>query len=1280
MKNIYKPLLLLILFTAAFDLFGQAISEHHILQWNAPAPWDATAKESTELVLNFDDATFVDTYGMLPVFTQRFPMDDNTARLDFELKNIQWAPVTADMDRIEDLQLITDEPQHISEISTTRGERHTIFRLMPLRFNAASGNFEKIISFDLSWEKSPLPLGENIGLMLNSIPSYADNSVLADGTWFKIGLLHDGVYKLTYEQLQQMGMQGSVASSAIALYGNGGGMLPQDNEDFRYDDLQENAIEMHDGGDGSFDAGDYVIFYGQSPHAWTYSNIKQAYEYSLNKFSDTAYYFINTSATDGMRIQVQPQAALTPENIIKTYNDYASHEIDSINLIRSGREWYGETFSEQLSHTFFFPFPHRDVSANTHISTDIAARSALTSKFVIRANGDSVYYDNVSYVQMNSQTKYANVSDKSRWFKANDTRDITVNISYLKPDNFSIGWLNFVTINVMSHLIYDNKFFSFRNRQQAPPNRLSQYVIGNAQPNFNVWNITNRLLPRKMATTFDDGACKFTTQSDTIDEFIGFTADDYRLPISMGSVENQNLHHLGAADFIIVTHPLFLEQAERLKALHEEVDGMIVHVATTDQIYNEFGSGIADPTAIRDFVRMIYYRSPAAPKLKYLLLFGDGSYDPKHRTGENQNMVPTFESKNSHWYAGSFVTDDYFGLMDDGEGKESVGSIDLGIGRFPVVTQRQATDMVDKVENYMHLTSRTQGAWRNQLCFMADDGNGNLHVSQADTILVRDIRRKNRDVNINKIYIDAYPLESTANGNTFPQANKAFNDQMQEGVLIVNYTGHGGETGLTHESVVGISDILSWKNYDRLPLVITATCEFSRFDNPALTSAGELVLLNPHGGGIGLLTTVRVAFASVNLILNKRIYDTLFTIQGGNNIRFGDLIMKSKLPSSSSLLNFVLLGDPALRLALPQHDVITDSINGQPANFFRDTLSANSTITISGHIQQHNMPGALLSDFEGVIYPVLYGKPEQVTTLGSASDSYPYTFELQNNILCQGKASVKNGRFSYTFVLPRDIDYNFGYGKLSYYAVDSTRDASGYFTGVMIGGVPQNAQADNLGPDIKMFLNDSTFIPGTAINPSPLFLAHLSDPSGINATGAGIGHDIVLTIDGNTMQSIILNHLFDPELDNHSSGSIALPLGPLSNGLHTLRLRAWDMFNNPSEKTLEFFVSDSIGVNLLNVFNYPNPFRDETWFTFRHNQFEGTLTATIEIYDFYGRLVQTLGPNTVNASGYAMEPIHWNGTNQGGDKLAPGLYLYRLRVNDAKGQSTERVQKLIITD
>ncbi len=1278
MKNFYKPLLLLILFTAAFDADSQTVSEHHSLQWNAPVPWVASAKESTELVLNFDEATFVDSFGLLPVFTRRIPMNENTERLNFELKNVQYAPVAADMDLIEDTQLITDAPQHLEQIAVTRGERHTIFRLMPLRFNATSGNFEKIISFDLSWEVSPY--GANIRVKHDSIPDYADNSVLATGAWFKIGILTDGIYKVTYDHLQQLGVAGSVPSSAIAVYGNGGGMLPQLNDVFRYDDLQENAIEMFDDGDGSFDAGDYFVFYGQSPHAWNYNNMKQAYEYSLNKFSDTAFYYVTTSATAGKRIEVQPQQILSAENIVTTYDDFATHEIDSINLIRSGREWYGETFSEQLSYDFFFPFPHRDVSSNTYISTDFAARSAITSKFVICANGDSVYYDNVSYVVMNSATKYANVSNKARWFEINDTPDVTINISYLRPDNFSTGWLNFVTVNVTSHLVYDGKFFSFRNRQQAIPNRVSQYVIGNAETNFNVWNITNPLLPCQMATTFDDGVCKFIIQSETINEFVGFTANDYRSPQLMGSVENQNLHQLGAADFVIITHPLFLPQAERLKALHEEVDNMVVHVVTTDQIYHEFGSGIADPSAIRDFVRMIYYRSPEAPKLKYLLLFGDGSYDPKNRVGENQNMVPTFAARNSHWYAGSFATDDFFGMMDPGEGLESVGSIDLGIGRFPVVTQRQATDMVDKVERYMRLNSKNQGAWRNQLCFMADDGNGNLHVMQADTILVRDIMRKNRDVNINKIYIDAYPLESTANGNTFPQANKAFNDQMQEGALIVNYTGHGGETGLTGEGVVEITDILSWKNYERLPLVITATCEFSRFDNPALTSAGELVLLNPHGGGIALLTTVRVAFASVNLILNKRIYDTLFMIHGGNDIRFGDLIMKSKLPTSSSLLNFVLLGDPALRLAMPQHDIITDSINGQPAIHFKDTLSANSTITISGHVQQHNSPGMVLTDFNGTIYPVLYDKPEDVTTLGSAHDSYPYTFKLQNTILCQGKASVKNGRFTYTFMLPRDIDYNFGYGKLSYYAVDSTRDASGYFSGVMVGGTPQNAQADTEGPDIKMFLNDSTFLPGTAINPEPLFLARLSDPSGINATGTGIGHDIVLTIDGNTYHSIILNHLFDPELDDHSSGNIALPLGPLSNGMHTLRLRAWDMYNNSSEKTLEFFVSDSIGVSLLNVFNFPNPFRDGTWFTFRHNQFEGDLTATVEIYDFYGKLVKTLESQTVSTSGYAIEPIYWVGTSRGGEKLAPGMYIYRMRVGNFKGQFTERVQKLIITD
>jgi hypothetical protein len=499
--------------------------------------------------------------------------------------------------------------------------------------------------------------------------------------------------------------------------------------------------------------------------------------------------------------------------------------------------------------------------------------------------------------------------------------------------------------------------------------------------------------------------------------------------------------------------------------------------------------------------------------------------------------------------------------------------------------------------------------------------------------------------------------------------------------LFINYTGHGGELGWCAENVLQISDINSWTNFNTLPVFITATCEFSRFDNPTMTSAGELVLLNDNGGGIALLTTTRLAFAQSNLTLNRRIYDTLFRANPGNYPRLGDLIRFSKTPSNSNIRNFVLLGDPALAIAFPKYDVVTETINGEPVEVFSDTLKANSMVTVTGYVADFTGEHNVIDSFNGELFPVLYDKAVTLTTLGNDPKSSPAQFELQDRILYQGKASVVDGKFSFSFVIPKDISYQYGNGKLSYYAADSLADAGGYFNEFILGGYDQTTSIDDVGPQIDLFLNDSLFLNGSKINASPVMFAKLEDPGGINTSGNGIGHDIVATLDGESSNAIVLNKYFEPELDDFTSGYITYPFSNLAMGNHSLELKAWDMYNNSSSTTIEFFVSDSIGVDLSQVYNYPNPFNsDGTYFTFRHNQFGEELSVEIDIYDFSGQLVTTIKPQTVITNGYTIDPIYWNGEDRGGSKLGPGFYIYKIKVGNDIGYQTQRVQKMVISN
>jgi hypothetical protein len=1263
-----------ILIAIALSAFADTVTEK--LKWTGVQSLMINGGEIKTLSFyNSDNAV---PWGLLPVYTRKFDLPASGLRYEFEISNPEFIPLEYnDISEIADTDLISDTLLFTSNRETFRNNHHIVFRMLPLRVNPATGQIEKLVSFDLSYVLQP---GGQTDLKDNPV-DYAENSVLSTGDWFKISVSENGIHKVTWQHLSDLGMNMTdLQSEKIRLFGNGGGMLPQENGKFRYDDLVENAILVFDGDDGTFDQGDYFLFYGQSPNTWKLSTTGRTFEHSKHKFSLKNHYFINRGELAGKRIEESVVSPFPAETIINTYNDYASHEEDLVSLIKSGAEWYGEEFNDELTKDFYFPFPNRDVTKDVHITCDLAARSTTTSSFTAFINSDSVFRDNVGAISEGSITKYANPSKKSSWFMANTTPDLTVTLNYNRNDNKSVGWLNYITINVISNLKFDGHQFLFRNIDAHVNKELCEYRISNANTNLQVWDITAPLLPQQVPVTFEDGFAKYTIQPDSLREFIAFDGTDFMEPGLLGAVPNQNLHAHNNAEFIIVTHPDFADQAMRLKELHQEIDGMEVIVADLYEVYNEFSSGTPDVTAIRDFVRMVYLRSFGTPHaLKYLLLFGDGSYDPFNRVGGNLSFIPAFQSKQSLWFTSTYVTDDYFGLMDSQEGNDASGNVDIGIGRFAVNSPEEADLMVDKVESYMRMTPEVQGNWRNSMTFIADDEDNNLHLLQADTVLVSRIQRKNKTVNISKVYLDAYRQETTASGETYPQVNIDINKKINDGTLIVNYTGHGGELGLSHEKVVQISDILSWNNSDMLSVFITATCEFSRFDNPALTSAGELVLLNQNGGAIALYTTTRLAFASANLLLNKRLYDTLFSAYPETHPRLGDLMMFSKTPSNTNLRNFVLLGNPALRLALPGYKVVTDSINGIPADQFNDTLNASGHLTVSGHIESY-IPGGLVEDFNGTIYPVLYDKPTAVTTLGNDPTSYPYTFEALNSTLCKGKATVSEGRFKFSFVLPLDISYHFGNGKLSYYAADSTRDAGGYYSDLIIGGIADGAYVDNTGPEIEVFLNEwNSALPGQ-VNTDPVMYAKLADPSGINHLGTGIGHDIVLTMDGPLYDSYILNDSFEQVMDDHTTGTLTFPMKDLPNGSYTLELKAWDMLNNSSTRTIDFSVSDNIEVDLLEVYNYPNPFKDHTWITFRHNQFGEDLTIEIDIYDFYGQHVRTIGPENVFTNGYAVEPVLWEGDTEGGSKLKPGFYFYHLKVSNEKNQSAERIQKLIITE
>jgi hypothetical protein len=675
---------------------------------------------------------------------------------------------------------------------------------------------------------------------------------------------------------------------------------------------------------------------------------------------------------------------------------------------------------------------------------------------------------------------------------------------------------------------------------------------------------------------------------------------------------------------------------------------------------------------------MIYDRANNDDELpQYLLLFGDGSYKNK---GNTDDLILTYQTSNSVGEVKSIVTDDYYGLLDNNEG-EIYGLLDIGIGRFPVNSQKEAQLMVDKVKNYY--SKQNMGRWRKKICFFSDDQNGdriegNTHMSGANA-LATSIESNYPAFDITKVYLDAFRQVSSSTGDRYPDAKQRVNEIVNSGVLIFNYTGHGGELGLTHEQVLSVNDAISWNNQDKLSLFVTASCEVSRFDEAELVSFGEHILLNEQGGGIALFSTTRLVYANQNDLLNQQFFN--FVLEHGTNNKkytLGDIVRLAKTnigtSNTENKRKFALLGDPALRLVYPERNVATTKINNQDISQYIDTISALEKVTIEGRVEDTS--GNLLSGFNGIVYPVVFDKETQITTLKNDGGDTPFNFKTRDNILFKGKASVTNGNFSFQFIVPKDISYNYGFGKISYYADNNTLDLRGNYDSIIIGGSNSNAPADTTGPTIELYLNDKNFVSGSVTDENPVLLAYVSDSNGINTVSQGIGHGISAVLEGSNTLNIDLNSYYESEIDEYQSGKIEYPFHNLKAGNYTLTVKIWDVYNNSAQKSIEFTVKKSSELKLDHVLNYPNPFTTQTSFYFEHNQPNHSMDVLIQIFTISGKLVKTI-KKTISPEGYRVGPIEWDGLDDFGDKIGRGVYIYRLSVR-CNNKTAEKIEKLVI--
>lgn len=1224
--------------------------------------------DGNALIFRYKGQQEVDGSTRLPVISFEcllpaiLPLDS----IHVNIVSAQWEYVTPIENEYLTRFQIPKELEGLKSISEIQQRPFFNVRYLPFRRTNNPQIHQRLIS--LTVEVNYPEVGNGAELKRAQAP-YASSSVLSKGKWVKIKVSETGIFRIPYSKLTEWGFSNP---SKVKVYGNGGGMLPKANSIWRPDDLVQNPV---------YHETNSIYFYAQGPVKWQYNSLRGMFMHQLHDYSVSAFYFLSEEG-DAVLMSEQSSDQLVPNRESVSFDDFQYYEKEEYNLLKSGRNWYGDRF-EATGNTRFdlqLQFANTIVTEPAKIFLTLLARSNQPSSYEVRLNGSS---DPILQIPVSSISfsDWVGVfaregSATASFYPASDK--LSVSVLYKPLVNTSLGWFDKMNVQVRRQLKMAGAQMAFRDVNSVGSGNVTKFKVSGVDNTMKIWNVTNHLQPQRVIWENFNNEAVFAANTDNLQEYIIFNPSGaLPIPEFVEQVSNQNLHGEGSIDYIIVCDPDFLGEANRLALLHQQFSGLTTLVATQKQVFNEFSSGQPDVVAIRSFVKMFYDRAAGdvSKMPKYLLLFGDGTYN--NRGSSVNNRILTYQSVNSLHHTETFVTDDFYGFLDDSEGASDVSDkMDIGVGRFPVSSVAEAKLAVDKTAAY--LQNQKKGLWRGQLTFVGDDGDNNTHMYDSDRLAVK-VSQTNPEFDINKIYFDAYRKVSGSNGQTFPEVNDAIDRSITEGTLIWNYTGHGGERGLANENVVTIPRVLAWTNYDRLSLFVTATCEFSRFDDDEV-SAGEHVFLNSKGGGIALLSTTRVVYSSLNYILNDNFYSHVFKRSPtGEKLRFGDIMRLTKQSSGNSVnkLNFTLLGDPALQLAYPDNQVQTTHVNNKDIAVESDTLKALSLAAIDAQVL---MPGVgIMDDFNGKANITVYDKGVTVKTLGN-DGNLPFEYMVYQNILFKGLTTVTHGKMTSSFVIPKDIRYHFGKGRISYYAESDDSEAFGAYNNIVIGGF-KAAQVDENGPKINAWLNNKDFKPGNTVGTAPLLLAEIFDQNGINTSGNGIGHDITLTIDGDVSSKIVLNNYFVASLDSYQGGTILFQLPELSPGTHILTLKVWDTHNNSTELNISFKVEKTDELVIRKVHLYPNPVKSgtELWISFEHDDPNAAITLDAELHDLSGRIIKK-ERKTVFSSGVMTAPFSWKAVDAYSRPLRNGLYILRLRSASESGKNGTISQKIVVIE
>lgn len=1109
---------------------------------------------------------------------------------------------------------------------------------------------------------------------------YASHSRLAQGHWVKISVAESGLHCITNQQLQQWGFSNP---SAVRIYGYGGRRIDDYMTASTFiDDLPPVQFEL---------TGRGLVFYATGPEKWTWSS--SYFTHTINPFSTEGYYYLSEDSAPAPAIGRKGTAGVSgTSKVSATFVDYTFHELEAVKLGETGHQLLGEDFKWTPSQTFTFTLPDLVEGEQASMACQFVARTVKsTSTLHFTVNGTELPQTSTDVIRAttNSSHSHGEAVNTRKNFTLN-TPTLNLGIRYAPTGTVSAAHLDFIEVNYQRYLrLYEGKLrFDLTDTRAR---------LGGATAATRVWDVTDPLNIFALNTEAAAGGGVSWTNDYT--GFRSYVAWDESAvlpsPAYVCDVPNQDLHNadLGVPDMVIFALPAWTSEAERVAQLHRDPNGdnLDVRVVNPENIYHEFGSGVADVNAIRRYLKMLYDRGNSADSprtLKYALIMGQPTFDNRRISDKGQTIsyptLPTWQSDYSLDDNVSYTTDDIFSFLDDDSGR-SLGSdrLCIAVGRMPVRTAAEAKIAVDKL--YEYTNSMTQGAWRNQVMLVADDENTGIHMEQSDSFHSGVLATEYGDqYNFTKVYIDAFEKRNS----TYPEARDRMFRTLDEGTLWWNYIGHANPTSWTSEKILTYNDINNLY-LRRFPVLYAATCEFLNWDSGSMPGA-EILYFNRYGGIIAAITAVRPVYISDNGLLTKALANKLF--QRGDDGRYlplGEMYRQGKNnitdrngrpQNNTNKLRFVLMGDPAMRLAVPANRVVVEKINGEAVDpDAQITVMARQRFTVEGYVADWR--GELLPDFNGDVSIDIYDAEHSTTSRGYGKGK-KYTFEEQGDKLYSGREAVTAGRFSINVAMPETVENNFRPAAMNLYArsdAGSVHDASGMCRDFYVYGFDTEAEEDLIPPVVEMaYLNHPSFVQGGTVNPTPLLVARVSDNVGLNLATLGVGHTMTLQIDGGDRTFNNVSTYFTPDIGSRS-GVIQYPLEELSEGAHSLRLRVWDTSGNVGEYTLECFVQQGAAPTIYDIYTDANPASVEANFYLVHDRPDMIMTVKVEIFNLMGQPVWS-SESTGRSDMYTSTPVTWNLSDNAGRRVNRGIYLYRATITEIDGeQHVTKTSRIAVT-